>query len=136
MDKIHSFAFPQYLHFSINQLPEEAEFFWYFVNDCCCGSIINGGSEIGKNNYKVNSRGSSLVNHEFTRNGGTKMRPSSYLDGSRKRGPPKVWTNSEIGLSSSEVTAAVVKNMHYNRMDEAESSVGEGWSLDGSIEGL
>ncbi|KAK8548686.1 hypothetical protein V6N13_054536 [Hibiscus sabdariffa] len=100
------------------------------------GSIVNGGSEIGKNNYKVNSRGSSMVNHEFTRNGGRKTRPSSLLDGSRKRGPPKVWTNSEIGPSPSEVAAAVVKNMHHNRMDEAESSVGEGWSLDGSIEGL
>ncbi|GMI64152.1 hypothetical protein like AT1G04540 [Hibiscus trionum] len=99
------------------------------------GSIVNG-SDIGKNNYKVNSRGSSLVNYEFNKNSGRKTKPSSILNGSKKRPAPRIWTNSEIGPSPSEVAAAVVKNMYHNRMEEAESSVGEGWSLDGSIEGL
>ncbi|KAE8723378.1 Auxin-responsive protein IAA13, putative isoform 1 [Hibiscus syriacus] len=48
----------------------------------------------------------------------------------------RIWTNSEIGPSSSEVAAAVTRNMNHNKMEEVESSVGEEWSLDGSIEGL
>ncbi|KAE8714657.1 hypothetical protein F3Y22_tig00110195pilonHSYRG00329 [Hibiscus syriacus] len=62
------------------------------------------------------------------------MKSSSILDGSRKR--TRIWTNSEIGPSSSEVAAAVTRNMNHNKMEEVESSVGEEWSLDGSIEGL
>ncbi|KAE8734988.1 Auxin-responsive protein IAA13, putative isoform 1 [Hibiscus syriacus] len=104
-------------------------------------SVVNGGSiitgsEIGKHNYKVNSRGSSLVNHAFNKSSGIKMKPSSIVNGSNDRGAPKIWTNSEIGPSPSEVAATVARNMYRNKMEEAESSVGEGWSLDGSIEGL
>ncbi|KAE8677630.1 Auxin-responsive protein IAA13, putative isoform 1 [Hibiscus syriacus] len=102
-------------------------------------SIVNGGPivndfDLWKNNYKVNLRGNSLVNYVFDKSNGIEMKSSSILNGSKKR--PKIWTDSEIGPSPSEVAAAVARNMNHNKMGELESSVGEGWSLDGSMEGL
>ncbi|MFQ6668103.1 hypothetical protein Gotur_033888 [Gossypium turneri] len=54
----------------------------------------------------------------------------------RKLGGSTIWTDSELGPSPSEVAAAVAKNLQHNRMEEAESSLAVGWSLDESIEGL
>ncbi|XP_022760904.1 uncharacterized protein LOC111307149 [Durio zibethinus] len=137
------------------------------------GSMVNG-SEIGKNNYRVNSRGSSMVNYTFDKSSNKKGKPSSIINGwedpgkkghekgtngpkiglktppgkspvgtlrldygaPKKLGGPKIWTDSELGPSPSEVAAAVARNMHLNRMDETESSLDGGWSLDDSIEGL
>ncbi|KAK8308457.1 hypothetical protein V6Z12_D02G059800 [Gossypium hirsutum] len=111
------------------------------------GSVVNG-SEIGKNNYKVNSRGSSMVNYVFDKSTDRKRKPSPIkgINGPKLISPPgkspsgltggrKIWTDSELGPSPSEVAAAVLRNKN-RKMEEMESSVGEGWSLDGSMEGL
>ncbi|XWS39124.1 hypothetical protein CRYUN_Cryun18bG0023400 [Craigia yunnanensis] len=150
------------------------------------GSMVNG-SEIGKNNYRINSMGSSMVNYTFEKSSNKKGKPSSIINGSDdpgRNGPeikelskktdkgsctngpipklktppgrspgglringldhgaPKkmdgstIWNDSELGPSPSEVAAAVARNMNFNRMDETESSIVGGLSLDESIEGL
>ncbi|KAK8709729.1 hypothetical protein V6N13_060737 [Hibiscus sabdariffa] len=60
----------------------------------------------------------------------------SYVAAPRRTGGSKVWTDSEIGPSPSEVAAAVAQNTHHKRSDDCESSI-LGWNLDDeSIEGL
>ncbi|XWS53741.1 hypothetical protein CRYUN_Cryun10bG0026600 [Craigia yunnanensis] len=147
------------------------------------GSMVNG-SEIGKNIYRINSRGSSMVNYTFEKSN-KKGKSSSIINGSddpgrkdpeikelskktekvtngpknglktppgkspsglrfngldygapNKMGGPTIWNDSELGPSPSEVAAAVAKNTYLNRLDETESSLVGGWSLDESIEGL
>ncbi|XVF66394.1 hypothetical protein PTKIN_Ptkin10aG0032400 [Pterospermum kingtungense] len=131
------------------------------VGGSMVGGSMVGGSEIRKYNFRLNSRGSSMVNYKFEKGDNKKGKPSSIVngfdtDGGKKRlktppgkspsglrsngldfgAPTKKWNDSELGPSPSEVAAAVAKNMHYNRADDAESSVVGGWSLDESIEGL
>ncbi|XP_022749010.1 uncharacterized protein LOC111298556 [Durio zibethinus] len=54
----------------------------------------------------------------------------------KKKGGSTIWNDSEMSPSPSEVSAAVVKNMYLNRIEETESSLVGGWSLDESNEGL
>ncbi|PPR94821.1 hypothetical protein GOBAR_AA25840 [Gossypium barbadense] len=116
-------------------------------------SVVNGGFvvdglEIGKNNYKVNSRGTSMVNYVFDKSTDRKRKlsPTKGINGPKLISPPgkspsgltsgrKIWTDSKLGPSPSEVAVAVLRNKN-RKMEEMESSVGEGWSLDGSMEGL
>ncbi|KAK8684636.1 hypothetical protein V6N13_040652 [Hibiscus sabdariffa] len=126
-------------------------------------SIVNG-SEVEESNCKANSRGNSMVNYTVRklnpRKKGKKGKSrssassgsSSVVSGLKtptrkspngsfvaapgRTGGPKVWTDSEIGPSPSEVAAAVAQNTHRKRSDECESSI-LGWNLDNeSIEGL
>ncbi|KAE8688407.1 Auxin-responsive protein IAA13, putative isoform 1 [Hibiscus syriacus] len=106
-------------------------------------SIVSGAE---KSNPKIRSRGRSIVNNVFDKN--TKRGKSSgksptgtrspWLDNGapKKLGRSTIWTDSELGPSPSEVAAAVARNLQHNKMEETESSMAEGWSLDESIEGL
>ncbi|KAB2014737.1 hypothetical protein ERO13_D09G228300v2 [Gossypium hirsutum] len=108
-------------------------------------SVVNGFEDPGKMAKKGKS--SSIVGFEDTgKNGINGQRiglktppgksPNVLYGGQKKMGGTKVWTDSEIGPSPSEVAAAVAQNMHHNRFDDCESSI-LGWSLDDqSIEGL
>ncbi|MBA0629040.1 hypothetical protein Godav_023659 [Gossypium davidsonii] len=113
-------------------------------------SMVNGSKAVEKN-IKINSRGSSMVNYVFEKTS-KKGKPNSAAPpgksptgmrftglgcgAPRKLGGSTIWTDSELGPSPSEVAAAVAKNLQHNRMEETESSLADGWSLDESIEGL
>ncbi|GMI70374.1 hypothetical protein like AT2G33320 [Hibiscus trionum] len=113
-------------------------------------SIVTGTE---KNNHKINSRRRSMVNYVTDTNSetvgknsngaklGLKTPPGKSSTGLDNGAPKKlggsiIWTDSELGPSPSEVAAAVARNLQHNKMEETESSVAEGWSLDESIEGL
>ncbi|XP_012453463.2 uncharacterized protein LOC105775500 [Gossypium raimondii] len=113
-------------------------------------SMVNGSKAFEKN-IKINSRGSSMVNYVFEKTSKKGKQNSAAPPGKsptgmrftrlgcgvpRKLGGSTIWTDSELGPSPSEVAAAVAKNLQHKRMEEAESSLADGWSLDESIEGL
>ncbi|MBA0749592.1 hypothetical protein Gogos_003496, partial [Gossypium gossypioides] len=113
-------------------------------------SMVNGSKGVEKN-IKINSRGTSMVNYVFEKTS-KKGKPNSAAPpgksptgmrctglgcgAPRKLGGSTIWTDSKLGPSPTEVAAAVAKNLQHNRMEEAESSLADGWSLDESIEGL
>ncbi|GMI95890.1 hypothetical protein HRI_003258300 [Hibiscus trionum] len=120
-----------------------------------CKVNSRGNSMVNCTLAKINSRGNSMVNYTVGKLNPRKGKSSSVVNGSEdpgrksKRGksrsssvvnglrtPTRVWTDSEIGPSPSEVAAAAAQNMHRNRFDDCESSI-LGWSLDDeSLEGL
>ncbi|XVF28518.1 hypothetical protein REPUB_Repub15cG0036500 [Reevesia pubescens] len=73
------------------------------------GSVVNGGgslvngSEIGKhNNYRVNSRGSSIINYMFDKSTKRNGKPSSIINGSEdpgKKSPEKIGLKTPPGKS-------------------------------------
>ncbi|GMI69878.1 hypothetical protein like AT2G33320 [Hibiscus trionum] len=109
-----------------------------------------------RNNHKINSTRSSTVDKHTKKgilnpetvvksNNGAKLglktppgkSPTGLDDGARKKlGGSIIWTDSELGPSPSEVAAAVARKMQHNKMEDTESSVADGWSLDESMEGL
>ncbi|KAK8510985.1 hypothetical protein V6N13_091222 [Hibiscus sabdariffa] len=107
-----------------------------------------------KTNHKIDSR-SSMVNYGFDKdprrgklipetvekssNGaifGLKTPPGLYNGAPKNLGGSIIWTDSELGPSPSEMAAAVARNLHHNKVEETESSLADGWSLDESMEGL
>ncbi|CAL5413648.1 unnamed protein product [Camellia sinensis] len=81
------------------------------------------GKAISKfNGYEFGGpKGSSIVNGKYTYNGAPPKAPS-------------LWSDSEVGPSPSEVAAAMARERYL--MDDNQSSVLDGWSLDESVEGL
>ncbi|XP_022722759.1 uncharacterized protein LOC111279947 [Durio zibethinus] len=80
------------------------------------GSMVNG-SEIGKNNYKVNSRGSSMVNYTFEKNN-KKGKPSSIVNGSEdpgKKGPGKGNKDGKMALKTPPGKSP--NGLRYNGLD-------------------
>ncbi|XP_060180918.1 uncharacterized protein LOC132610619 [Lycium barbarum] len=59
-----------------------------------------------------------------------------FVFGGPIKGNPHHWTDSEIGPSASEVAAAVAVAEKKYPLDDQQSSVLDGWSLDESVEGL
>ncbi|KAE8681179.1 Auxin-responsive protein IAA13, putative isoform 1 [Hibiscus syriacus] len=107
-------------------------------------SIFNtggGGGPSERSDYKIKSRGSSMLNYTFENGTNKKEKSSTIIYGSsgltfggfdhraRKY-------DSDLGPSPSEVAAAVAKIKTQNKTDEAESSLVGSWSLDESMEGI
>ncbi|GMI72070.1 hypothetical protein HRI_000876300 [Hibiscus trionum] len=101
------------------------------------GSVVNGGSMVNYSVAKLNPRkgkSGSVVNG--LEDPGTKSKRGKSKSGSVVNGGAKVWSDSELGPSPSEVAATMAKNMHHNKFDDCESSI-LGWSLDeDSLEGF
>ncbi|KAK6161117.1 hypothetical protein DH2020_004498 [Rehmannia glutinosa] len=60
---------------------------------------------------------------------------NNYVIGAPIKKGNSIWSDSEVGPSPSEVAAAVMAERKYP-LDDNQSSVLDGWSLDESVEGL